>query len=75
MQARWGKILGGFDLEIVYRKGSQNPADGLSRRPDYMADSEQQDSHPLKKALLKAGVVSTTPLREADLATMAVRRR
>jgi RNase H-like domain found in reverse transcriptase len=39
MQARWGEILGGFDLEIVYRKGSQNPADGLSRRPDYMADS------------------------------------
>ena len=75
MQARWGEILGGFDLEIVYRKGSQNPADGLSRRPDYMADSEQQDSHPLKKALLKAGVASATPLREADLATMAVRRR
>jgi hypothetical protein len=70
MQARWGEILGNFDLEIVYRKGSENPADGLSRRPDYMTSDEQDESNPLREVLLKAGVQRANPLREADLASI-----
>ncbi|TKA25422.1 hypothetical protein B0A50_06289 [Salinomyces thailandicus] len=27
--------LPAFDFEIKYKKGKTNPADGLSRRPDY----------------------------------------
>lgn len=38
-QARWTEVLSQFDFEIVYRTGKSNPADGLSRRPDYMVDN------------------------------------
>ena len=34
-QARWAERLAAFNFEIHYRKGSTNPADGPSRRPDY----------------------------------------
>ena len=34
-QARWAEKLSAFDFEIEYRTGKSNPADGLSRRPDY----------------------------------------
>jgi hypothetical protein len=37
-QARWAIYLSSFDFEIYYRKGSTNPADTLSRRPDYIPD-------------------------------------
>jgi hypothetical protein len=35
-QARWVIYLSSFDFEIYYRKGSANPADALSRRPNYI---------------------------------------
>ena len=35
-QARWTMLLAGYDFEIKHRPGSTNPADGPSRRPDYM---------------------------------------
>ena len=34
-QARWAQRLSAYDFTIEYRAGSKNPADGLSRRPDY----------------------------------------
>jgi hypothetical protein len=34
-QARIAEDLAVFDFEIEYKKGIANPADGLSRRPDY----------------------------------------
>jgi len=34
-QARWAEILSSYDFVIEYLKGKKNPADGLSRRPDY----------------------------------------
>jgi transposase InsO family protein len=34
-QARWAMFLATYDFEIIYRKGTANPADGPSRRPDY----------------------------------------
>jgi hypothetical protein len=37
-QARWLMQLAPYDFSIHYRKGSLNPADGPSRRPDYMED-------------------------------------
>jgi hypothetical protein len=41
---RWWETLSGYDLEIVYRTGKTNSADGLSRRPDYKAAAEAADS-------------------------------
>ncbi len=37
-QARWLIQLAPHDFTIHYRKGKLNPADGPSRRPDYVAD-------------------------------------
>ena len=74
MQARWAEILGGFDLEIVYRKGKENPADGLSRRPDHMVAGEQEESHPMIDVLRKAGAMHANPMQEADLTAARVRR-
>ena len=39
-QARWAERLASFDFEIEYRQGKTNPADGLSRRPDYESTAD-----------------------------------
>ena len=43
-QVRWALDLSAFDFRLVYRKGTLNPADGPSRRPDYQRDAELEDS-------------------------------
>ena len=43
-QVRWALELSAFDFRLVYRKGSLNPADGPSRRPDYQRVAEEEDS-------------------------------
>ena len=37
-QAHWAEILSGYDFVLEHIPGSRNPADGLSRRPDYAVD-------------------------------------
>ncbi len=39
---RWWETLSSYDLDIVYRTGKTNSADGLSRRPDYKAAAEAE---------------------------------
>jgi hypothetical protein len=39
-QARWAMELNGYDLEIKHQAGKRNPADGPSRRPDYVSESD-----------------------------------
>lgn len=39
-QARWAVFLGSFDFEIHHRSGVSNPADGPSRRADYVTENE-----------------------------------
>jgi hypothetical protein len=34
-QARWAEVLSSYDFTIQHLKGTKNPADGPSRRPDY----------------------------------------
>ncbi|SLM36316.1 gag-pol polyprotein [Lasallia pustulata] len=34
-QLKWAKKLAEYDFNITYREGKKNPADGLSKRPDY----------------------------------------
>lgn len=53
-QVRWVGTLAAFDFEIQYRKGKENPADGLSRRPDHMA-REVKEENPLRKLILRHG--------------------
>jgi len=39
-QARWAEFLANYDFVLVHIKGTKNPADGPSRRPDYMENVE-----------------------------------
>ena len=50
-QIRWAEYLSAFNFEIRYRKGKENPADGLSRRPDHKEEDEAEE-HPLKGLIL-----------------------
>jgi len=40
-----------YDFRLFYRKGTLNPADGPSRRPDYLANNEEIDSTPASRLL------------------------
>ena len=37
-QARWAEFLSSYDFILNHISGPKNPADGLSRRPDYVKD-------------------------------------
>lgn len=41
-QARWALELAKFDFEIKFRPGKTNPADPLSRRPDFASQEKEQ---------------------------------
>ncbi len=43
-QGRWALDLSAFDFWLVYCKGTFNPLDSFSRRPDYQRDAELEDS-------------------------------
>lgn len=43
-QARWAEALAAFNFRIAYRKGSENPADAPSRRPDYQSDEVSENT-------------------------------
>ncbi|SLM36387.1 hypothetical protein LPUS_05931 [Lasallia pustulata] len=34
-QLKWAKKLAEYDFNVTYQEGKKNPANGLSRRPDY----------------------------------------
>ena len=62
MQTRWAELLSTYDFVIVHRKGKENPADGPSRRPDYMVEREE-DRNPMKD-LLQGKLVGSVALEE-----------
>ena len=51
-QARWSEYLARFDFQIEYRPGSSNPADALSRRPDYARGFKEGEKRTINNALL-----------------------
>ena len=42
-QVRWALSLSAYDFIITYRKGTLNPADGPSQRPDHQRKADQKD--------------------------------
>ncbi|KAH6480324.1 hypothetical protein HBI55_254530 [Parastagonospora nodorum] len=61
-QVRAYLVLSRYDFTITHRSGKTNPADGPSRRPDYMDEAQkpsQKHNHafvePLRRALWKGG--------------------
>ena len=42
-QVRWALSLSAYDFVSTYRKGTLNPADGPSRRPDHQCEADQED--------------------------------
>ena len=54
-QARWVELLCHYSFDISYRPGRKNPADGLSRRPDYARqDQVSQLKHRMSLEELRA---------------------
>ena len=78
-QMRWAEALARFDFIIKYRKGQSNPADGLSRRPDYMVEEEGQRSNPMRDLLRTRMRVASDPRADhtqgMDAVTVAVMTR
>jgi hypothetical protein len=44
--ARWIDTISRYNIELVYRLGSRNPADAPSRRLDYIHDSAEHETYP-----------------------------
>lgn len=60
-QMRWAELLAAYDFRIEWRRGKDNPADGLSRRPDHMNSGEDPPENVLKELLqLRMPVVEDT---------------
>jgi Reverse transcriptase (RNA-dependent DNA polymerase)/RNase H-like domain found in reverse transcriptase/Integrase zinc binding domain/Chromo (CHRromatin Organisation MOdifier) domain/gag-polyprotein putative aspartyl protease len=52
-QARWAEFLTGYDFVLVHIKGTRNPADGPSRRPDYMENVELPSGTLIPRSALR----------------------
>jgi hypothetical protein len=50
-QMRWAELLAAYDFQVIWRRGKDNPADGLSRRPDHMEKDEPPPENALKELL------------------------
>src|SRR2546430_9701470 len=67
-QARWAERLAAFDFEIQYRKGSTNPADGPSRRPDYeLLEGKSELLLPMLQLKLRVNSVFKRNHRRDDM--------
>jgi hypothetical protein len=64
-QARWLVYLTLYDFRIYHRPGLLNPADGPSRRPDYMATAQKEPG--LLQNDLLAGRLAESNLRVTDI--------
>src|SRR6185437_6131267 len=83
-QARWLLQLAPYDFTIHYRKGSLNPTDGPSRRPDYKEKAKESKDSPIARlmptlqnklangATLKAGVPKDCQTRPKGLETKSI---
>ncbi len=58
-QVRWALGLSTFDFRLLHCKGTFNPADGPSRRPDYQRDAELENSMTNNTSALQKMLFST----------------
>ena len=76
-QARWAQYLTSFDFDILYRKGSLNPADDPSRRPDYETYAEERDQTILltlqNKLRFKGLLEDQQSVQKIDAINMSIR--
>jgi hypothetical protein len=68
-QARWAERLAAFDFVIEHKPGVSNPADGLSRRPDYFAGFKDGAKREQLQTLLPTLQNKLRFLSEASVAT------
>ena len=65
-QARWLMQLAPYDFTIHYRKGALNPADGPSRRPDYVDERPPEDESPVARLMPTLSNKLITTLSRVD---------
>jgi hypothetical protein len=65
-QVRWSQVLSAFNLVLNYRKGTLNPADGPSRRPDYANATDQDVIMTEAPALLRMALQPHNPQELRD---------
>ena len=73
-EARWAEALSTYVFTIEYRKGKENPADGLSHRPDYMHESEGV-GNPLGESLRTRIPGAYTELQGSTVGVRTIRIR
>lgn len=78
-QCRWSEYLQRFDFAIQYRPGKINPADGPSRRPDYLKyireDADEYNQENLEKLRSMVGHVNPlSPLMVSAVQTRSAKR-
>ena len=62
-QARWAMKLAAYDFTILHRPGKTNPADGPSRRPDYMEQANRSLNGLLPTLQAKLTLLESVLLR------------
>ena len=60
-QARWAELLSGYDFILVHIPGTKNPADGPSRRPDYLKGVEVPSGTLIPRSALRLLPEHSTP--------------
>ena len=70
-QARWLVYLTPYDFLIYHRPGLLNPADGPSRRPDYMASAQKEPGLLQKDLLAERLAGSDFPSRAGEIPGLA----
>ncbi|SLM33286.1 Ribonuclease H-like domain [Lasallia pustulata] len=58
VEVQWALSLSAYDFVITYRKGTLNPADGPSQRPELQREADQED--PMEDALVIQRVLFPT---------------
>ena len=78
-QLKWAEKLAEYDFNVTYREGNKNPADGLSRRPDYELPKAATTSTAAEivRQSFRLGSEEYKPVQEKlyALATMTLRPR
>ena len=65
-QVRWAQRLTAFWFKVEHQKGSRNPADGPSRRPDYAKETAREDNQGQEAANRLRSMLAVPPEEDED---------